>query len=550
MLSEYRRIGGDKVYKLMVVDDEQIVIDAVTHIINKYTHNVRVVAYAKNGRDAIEKARATHPDIILMDIRMPGINGIDAIAEIRNFYPDVKIAIISAFEQFEFAKQAMEFGVEHYILKPINRKILVDTIYKMINQIYEQQQKKNKELEIKEKFEKVIPYLEQGFIYSILLNTEFDEDLMRYMEIFDMDNSGGYIMILQFGDGEKATGLSNRIASSIMGLKNYPYVRDILKIKFKCKCIVGPVLINKIIVYVSCEEWKDEYEFRLHTIALAEDILKNIRRKMQMECFIGIGGYKNNQEIIYSYNEAVKALLNNRGEPISHILDVCGEQSKYIHDIQAAESLNAKIEMGDEEGAVSVFTRISDKINNLTNLALDVKKSILIEYMVMVHRIAIEAGIEEDTYLRYNDYVHEMFLFNNLDKLITWCITRIKYIARKIRNEKSKKGNSIIDKAKNYINENFQQEITLEELSRKLNVSPQYFSKLFKEETGYNFIEYLTFVRIDHSKHLMKSTDMTIKEVCYSVGYGDPNYFSRLFRKHTGLSPTVYAGKANKKEVV
>ena len=146
MLSEYRRIGGDKVYKLMVVDDEQIVIDAVTHIINKYTHNVRVVAYAKNGRDAIEKARATHPDIILMDIRMPGINGIDAIAEIRNFYPDVKIAIISAFEQFEFAKQAMEFGVEHYILKPINRKILVDTIYKMINQIYEQQQKRTKSL--------------------------------------------------------------------------------------------------------------------------------------------------------------------------------------------------------------------------------------------------------------------------------------------------------------------------------------------------------------------------------------------------------------------
>ena len=162
----------------------------------------------------------------------------------------------------------------------------------MINQIYEQQQKKNKELEIKEKFEKVIPYLEQGFIYSILLNTEFDEDLMRYMEIFDMDNSGGYIMILQFGDGEKATGLSNRIASSIMGLKNYPYVRDILKIKFKCKCIVGPVLINKIIVYVSCEEWKDEYEFRLHTIALAEDILKTSAEKCKWNALLELEGTK------------------------------------------------------------------------------------------------------------------------------------------------------------------------------------------------------------------------------------------------------------------
>ena len=526
-------------YKLMIVDDEQIVIDAVTHIISKNIKNVSVVAAARNGREAIEKAKVNHPEIILMDIRMPGINGIDAIAEIKRIYSDIRFAIISAYEQFEFAKQAMELGVEHYILKPINRTVLIETILKMISQIHEQEEKKKRELETIEKLEKVVPYLEQGFIYSILLNTEFDEELMKYMEILNMNQSGGYILIMQFGDGNKAEALSNRIGSSIIGQENYPYLRDIFK--FKCKCIVGPVLINKIIVYISSERFKNEYEFRLQTIELAEEILRSVQKKMNMECFIGIGSCRKNQDIIFSYNEAVKALRMNQGEPISHILDVCGEEQKFMHDIHAAANMVSKIEMGNEEGAANAFLEISDKIRHFQDLTFEQKRSFLIEYMVIVHRKAMEAGVSEDSCLKYDDYIQEMLYTENIEKLTTWCMNRIKYITRKIQAEKSEKGNCIIDRAQSYIREHFREEITLEELSKNLNISPQYFSRLFKEETGYNFIEYLTYIRIEHSKQLMHSTDMTIKEICFSVGYGDPNYFSRLFKKNTGLSPTTYA---------
>ena len=524
-------------YKLMIADDEQIVIDAVTHIISRNIKNIKITACARNGREAIEKARTDHPDIILMDIRMPGINGIDAISEIRRFSPNVKFAIISAYEQFEFAKQAMELGVEHYILKPINRNVLLDTVLKMVSQIQQQDEKRKKELEIVEKLEKVMPYLEQGFICSILLNTVLDEELMKYMEILNINDPGGYIMIVQFG-GDKTGSFSGQIGSSIIGHKNYPYVRDVFKLN--CKCIVGPVLIDKIVAYISCEGFRDEYEFRLQTIRLAEDILTGARKKIKTECFIGIGGYKSIQEIVYSYNEAVNALRNNRGEPISHILDICGEQPRYIYDMQAAGNMIAKIEMGDEEGAVAAFTKTIDRINSIADLSYESKKSVLIEYMVAVHRKAMEAGIGEDSCLKYNDYIQEMLSADNIGSLVSWCISRIKYIARKSRDEKSEKGNSIVNRAKKFIRENFQKEITLEELSKELNISPQYFSRLFKEETGYNFIEYLTFIRIEHSKHLMSATGMTIKEICYSVGYGDPNYFSRLF-KRVWLSPTAYA---------
>ncbi|MGE5613207.1 MAG: response regulator [Bacillota bacterium] len=532
-------------YKLMIVDDEQIVLDAVTHIVNKIIKNVRITSCARNGREAIEKAREDHPDIILMDIRMPGINGIDAISEIRRFSPDTRFAIISAYEQFEFAKQAMELGVEHYILKPINRGVLVDTILKMVDQVRISNEKKKKELETVEKLEKLMPYLEQGFICSVLLNTVHDEELTKYMEIFNMDNPSGYIMIVQFGGGGKAEGVAGQIGSSIMGHENYPYVRDVFKLS--CKCIVGPILIDKIVVYVCCEDFRDEYEFRLQTIKLADDMLKSIKKRIKTECFIGIGGYKSAREIVYSYNEAVNALWNNRGEPISHILDICGEQPRHIYDVRAADNIIAKIEMGDEEGAVAAFIKTVDRIDSISDISYESKKSVLIEYMVAIHRKAMEAGISEDSCLKYGDYIREMLSADNICSLVSWCISRIKYITRRSRDEKSEKGNSIVSRAKKFIRDNFQKEITLEELSKELNISPQYFSRLFKEETGYNFIEYLTFVRIEHSKRLMSSTGMTIKEICYSVGYGDPNYFSRLFKKNTGMSPTSYARVSGKK---
>jgi two-component system response regulator YesN len=528
-------------YKLMIVDDEQIVIDAITHIVKKSIKDVRITAYARSGREAIEKAREHQPDIILMDIRMPGINGIDAISEIRRCQPDIKYAIISAYEQFEFAKQAMELGVEHYIIKPINKTILVNTIMKMATQIFEEENKKKKELENMEKLDKALPYLEHGFIYSILLNTEFNEELVKYSEILDVSCSGGYIMILQFGEGDKSTGLSGKIASNIIWQENYPYIRDVFK--FKCRCVVGPVLVNRVIVYVSCGQIKDEYEFRLQTIELSEEILEGVQERIKAECFIGIGGYKNNQEIIYSYEEAVKALRQNRGESVLHIMDVCCEQSAHFREIAEIDNLIGKINLGDEDGATAIFYQITDKINGNCELDFDKRKNILVEYMVIVHRKAIEAGVCEDTYLNYDDYIKEMLFVDNAGELTIWCVNRIRYITKKIQTVKSEKGNYIVERAKEYIKENFYKEIALEELSRILNISPQYFSRLFKEQTGYNFIEYLTFIRIERSKQLMNSTNMTIKEICYSVGYGDPNYFSRLFKKNTGISPTCYATK-------
>ena len=100
---------------------------------------------------------------------------------------------------------------------------------------------------------------------------------------------------------------------------------------------------------------------------------------------------------------------------------------------------------------------------------------------------------------------------------------------------------TVIDKAKVYIQAHYQKDISLDDVSREVNISPYYFSKLFKEETGQNFIEYLTQIRMEHAKQLMeKDTELSMKEVCIACGYQDPNYFSRIFKKNMGQTPTEY----------
>ncbi|GMQ58581.1 response regulator [Vallitalea sediminicola] len=522
-------------YKLLVVDDEEIVINAVKFIVSKNFDNVEVVDSARNGREAIEKASNLNPDIIFMDIRMPGINGIDAIKEIKERNSRIQFVILSAYEQFEFAKEAVNLGVKEYILKPINRYKLIDTLNVIINELGEKEKKRKKELENIEKLQNILPILESGFIYSILMDKEFGKEVKRYRDLFDLGDDGGYIMIIEFGEGEKAMSLTNKIGSSVKSQKFYPSIRDMLK--YRCKCLIGPTMINRIIVFVANKEHEDEYKQRLNAIEMAEDIVKKAKKSTDVEFFIGIGGYSQIEYLHNSYEEALKALRDNSGEHVVHIMDV-----KEVKDIsldkynEQCKKLLSSIEVGNTDEALLLLNKIFDSISKLNPIN---RKSKMIELIVLIYQMSYTMGIPSDIYIDYSSYLQEVINLEE-DKIQRWAIKRTKHIIKMVKEYKQNKVSKLIMNAKDYIDKYFSNEITLEEVSKVISISPQYFSRLFKEETGYNFIEYLTNIRIKKSKSLIKNSNKTIKEICYEVGYNDPNYFSRLFKKIVGISPTEY----------
>jgi Response regulator containing CheY-like receiver domain and AraC-type DNA-binding domain len=521
-------------YSLMVFDDEQIVIESVKHIVENELKNIQVTHTARSGREAIEKARIARPDIILTDIRMPGISGLEAVKEIKKLHNNVKFVIVSVYEYFEFAKQAVELGVSDYLIKPVNKARLVETLERITAQLDEERRKSDLELEAKEKIDKMISVAEHSFIYSLLLSQEVD--FKEYKTLFDIKSDMGYIFILTFRGKNVQIGPVSEFGDKVRNQKFYSYFKESLKRKHLC--IVGPVMADRVVVYIS-QNSEDDYEQRVKTIGYLEDVISEMEKNYNVDFKVGIGKVHDYDSIIASYQEALKALNYATNEKIIHIDDIAPNIFNVGFEIIPEEQkLIGALEKGDAPLCMNILSDIFNKYGNY--FEQEALRSRLVEMMIVAHRIAIENGIGNDSYIEYSNYINQVLSCASQEEFEQTCMERIRYIANKISAGREKTIGIIVDKANKIITERFAQELTLDDISKELYISPQYFSRLYKQEMGINFIEQLTLVRLKNAKKLMEQGVYSIKEICYMSGYSDPNYFSRLFKKFAGVSPSVY----------
>lgn len=525
-------------YRVMLVDDEKIVTDAIEYIIKKNFSDIQVISTARSGRGAIEAIEYSVPDIIFMDIKMPGLNGIETIREIKKRYKHVVFIVLTAFDQFDFAKEALNLGVIEYLLKPVNRTKVVEAINKAVDIIKAEKEKRRQELELKEKLETVIPILEHGFIYSIIFFDEHQKELFDYQRILEIQQKGGYIMTVEFGDEENDGSLKNRIGYSVRSERFYSFFRDTVKALHKS--IVGPVMLNRIVIFVPTDVDTDELSRRTEAIKLAETLLQRLSRQLNCSFKIGIGqSYEGIEFLSTSYEESLKALRYLQGSGVMHFMDMPSGSTHVRGYPEHKEKLMLqKVSAGDSVESVEAFRHIFHwLVNEYSGQPLKIKNKLL-ELLFLTNGIAWENGLNtENEGIRF---LEDIMAIDDMNELKLYCSKYIEKTAAQINANRSSKSGGLIAKAKEYIKTNYGKPITLEDLSMELNLSPQYFSKLFKEETGENFIDYLTGIRIKIAKDLLKRDDLSIKEICYQIGYNDPNYFSRIFKKIVGVTPTEY----------
>ncbi len=528
-------------YKLLIADDEKIVLDSIRFIIEKNFIDVVVIGTARSGREAIEKAETLKPDIIFMDIRMPGINGIEAIREIRARLNNVIFVILTACDQFDFAKEAVKLEVTEYLLKPVNREKIVKTIKKSIEIISSNREKWKRELELKERLESVLPILENSFIYSMLFFKDHSRELDSYRDILELDEEGGYIITVKFGETKSGGNVGNRVGMNVRSQDFYHSFRDIFK--SKCKCLIGPLMLNRIFVFIPVSVKEDESAMKLEAVSIAEYVYNSLAEKAGVELFIGIGRvYCTLKNISRSYEESLRAVNFLAGSGFIHIMDVPTEAGSLSEYPQEKEKLLLdKAATGDTEVCIQAFNQIYDWLFKEYPSSPRVIKIKLLELMVLIQRLGCNYKIEGEEYLKIGDYVEELLSIENPIELKVWCRERIEHVAQRISGTKETRVNSsLILKAIQFIKEHYRSEITLEDISREVNISSHYFSKLFKDEVGENFIDYVTSMRIQKSKELLMENQLSIKEISFEIGYGDPNYFSRIFKKVVGISPTEY----------
>lgn len=527
-------------YRIMLADDEGIVLDALQFIIEKNFKDDCEIRTAKTGRKVIELAEEFVPDIAFMDIQMPGINGIEAMREIQRHNSSIIFIVISAYDKFDYAKEAINLGVLEYMNKPIRQESVVAILKKAMGLVDSRRHQRSQNLEIREKLENVVPVIEGGFIYSLLLSEYFEEDIANYMHLLGIEAyTYGYMIAIVFGDELEENHMTNAVGAGVRIQSRYRELRELIKDYFNG--IIGNVMGNKIVVYMPCQDSDITYEQRIELIDQSRELVRRIRGKFDVNSRIGIGSVKMLNQSLESYNEAISTLIASKGS-VAHAEDMaigCGYAENY--PIQIEKLLFEKIEKGDTTGANYAARQFFDWMENNHKDHIEDIRIKCLEFVLWAEHIAYESGGMTYHFQSRTGYLSDVMEKKTTEELWGWFQEKIMNACRDVMSKKKESSMTVVDKAKVYIQTHYQKDISLDDVSREVDISPYYFSKLFKEETGQNFIEYLTQVRMEHAKQLMEQgTELSMKEICASCGYQDPNYFSRIFKKNIGQTPTEY----------
>jgi two-component system response regulator YesN len=505
-----------------------------------------VVGTAKSGREAIEKAMELKPDIVFMDIHMPGIDGIEAIKQIKAINSDIVLVIITAYEYFNYAKEAINLGVYDYLLKPINKGKVVETLRGICTTIAEKREAVQREMHLKEKINKVIPHLEGQFIYSQLFDGNAVKDAAFYEDVFGMGIGNGYVMMAIVEDMEDP-GKQEGMEISLDKQKFYNIFN--LELKNMCQCLIGPPLLDKVAAYIPVDGRVDSYEVRNMSIEIAQKLEEKIKRNVDIKYKIGIGRSYDLANFSKSCSEANMSASLKNDDNIIHFEDIMAKGSVAdLYPESQEKELIRKLLSVDAEGTLDAFERIFLWLTMNYKEDMDRIKSRIIELFFLIKR-SVPYCAENDS-LRVQGFLNSVLRTQGLRELKAACIGRLEQIIADMRDTREMEINSLSAKVKKYIIENFNKDICMDDAAKETNLSYHYFSKFFKDSTGKSFVEYLTELRVDKSRELLRQTNDSIKEICYKIGYSDPNYYCKIFKRVTGMTPTEYRDNQQSDEVM
>lgn len=528
-------------YKILLADDEGIVLESLRFIIEKHFKDEFTIEMAKSGRRVIELAESFHPDIAIIDIQMTGINGIEAMREIRKTNVQMLLIVLTAYDIFDYAKQSVNLGVMEYLNKPIQQTEIVEVLEKAMQKVDEKRELRKKELVSLEQIESLKPILENCFVDDILLQNGQEAKTRSLGESLGFDRECGYFLVIhfeipesqgeitKFGDQvqEDASYIREQIKSMLLLSDKHIREQDIaLGSLGQCRI---PVLVGMEMI----EEW-GEHQRTIFNMYL-ESLEKKFRNRYHALVRIGVGKIYYIEEIRSSYYGAVEALEMSD----SHICYQQITKKTKKTSLQKLATMEHQIQNAVMEGSFLQCRELATMyVENWKSIELN-ENTIKLKILEVV--LLAEKQVYEETQLTAReDYLTSIQKISDLEELKLWFLNRLEEICHSAIQRKDHNSKSIIARGKEYIEENYQRDISLTDIAGELHISPHYFSRLFKEKVGMNYIEYLTTIRIAAAKKSLLQSNESIQSICNAAGYSDPNYFSRIFKKYVGMTPTEY----------
>lgn len=527
----------NKKWHVLIVDDEFRIGTLIKKLIHWDEFNLECVDVVDNGGTAFEIIQSERcPDVVITDIRMPKINGLELIAMTREIHKDMKFIVISGYKEFEYAHQALQYGVEDYLLKPVNEDELNRVLKKISEELSIRWQSEQEQRALKEAVSESRHIIRRDFLKNII-ETEESEVIDDRVE-FQGEIYRGIDIKLDYVDYNKKDKKQDKLTIA----RIEEIVERILKAETE-----EVLICEKENLHIYC---LFNYEFSKSKAIKnsMNDILMEIKDYLmgfeQYEVTIGIGTERKEfAEIRFSIKEAHRAVGNRIKQGTGRIIYAETIQ----HDIRTEEGFLT--EEWKEWIRASIESYSVDKLEQCINQAYS-------EYMTQDEKDF--SGCYDMAEEIVNYFFERMELQQDEENREKKCVISncqhcytISGLKRCLKNslgkfvEESKEAAEAesvkpIRQARKYMEEHYNEKIVLEDLAEIVGLNPVYFSVLFKKETGINVSAYLLNVRMEKAKEFLCNTNETIAAIGDRVGYKDSRYFSQTFTKQVGVKPALY----------
>lgn len=526
----------------MIVDDEDDARSAIATSVEWEQEGFSLAGDAKNGKEALELMAGILPDVVIADINMPYVNGLELLKTVGEFYPLTKVILLSAYDDFEYAQSAVRGQAFDYILKPITKQELLEVLRSVKGSMDRESADREDIEKLRREYEASLPILREKFL-SVLLTSymeipEIEKKALRYG--FDIIGKTIMIGVISFDadpdEGSEGFGRGN--GGELAKFAIYNIAGEVMQSHRAGMAF----LHDQNIVLIGMGDSEAAVEERC--MRVFDEIRCCISKYIKFTVTIGMGhpvGRLN--EIHASFQSAVQAgnyKILAGGDKVIYIRDLEPADPREVRfNTEAEQNLSALIKTGsvsDVDGVVDAL------FANVLACRVDEYDVYVIEMALAVLKAANSAGVDTGCVFGEKDKIFKKIL--DMPNMGAACL-EIKNICRKIISElaqmREKTSQKLIRDAMDFVRANYMDpSVSIESLCTHLHVSQSHFCALFKKETGDTFNNCLITYRMETAKRLLRASNMKMIEISERVGYTDPNYFSFSFKKVCGISPREF----------
>lgn len=494
-------------YHILIVDDEKIERNGIRFLLKRLELEIEVKE-AQNGKAALEILKEEDIDILLTDVKMPFMDGLELIQYAVKIKPNMKIIIFSGYSEFEYAKLALKLGVSDYVLKPVDPKEFENVINKVIGDL--ESIKEERDLKVKSE-----EFIKQHILYKLVNCKDIGE--LQNNNIIDIDFLNDYhkIFLIEFNQ-------------DFFGKIGINFLNDIkLNINFK---YLNLNLQQAIILFTE----KD-----LNWEQIANILYDEIKEIYNLESYIAISSDISNYKEIPKCIDELETLMENKFYYTQNHIYI-NDKNKQLQVLQEVSDdtlmkhMKQDIKMKDITSLRKHFERLCNNYKNKTDFSQLYIKFIFSNLLKDIYDNLPDVGEKE-----LNIEIDKLYKSNKFSSVMNIVNLNIERLEKEF-SFNPQMTHREIESIKKYICENYNKELSVEQLAEKVFMAPSYLSYIFKKETGQNLSKYIKAYRMEKAKQMLEETHNKIVNISTAVGYTNVSYFCQSFREYFGVSPQKF----------